>query len=429
MLASIEQKGMPKDSPILVRIFKEESELEVWKQDTTGHFQLLKVYPICRWSGDLGPEGQGRRPPGARGLLHDHPRADESEFQLLPRDQYRLPQRLRQSQRPPRRVPDDPWRLLLARLLRDDRRADRRNLFAGARILPRRPAIVPDPGLSVPHDAGESRAASHQSEHGLLEDDQGRQRPFRGDTSRAEGRRLRPALRVRRRTAAEILQAARLQCDQPLPGLRGGAGDRRSGAGEAAQRRSPVRATGQRQFAGRPGPHRTRRRLEQRLPGADRTHSAGAGAAARRDRGGRDSGAAAGRERLPRQPVRVETRRPGDARRRDRFGTAGAAGRRLLRPAVLIEQRRREAGGRDGDWKHHRAKARRRRPKPKSEVAKSEERKPEPQQANAAKPAAPQQQQEANAYAPAPAKNGNLLQGAQPVVPAGNFDSRFGGLQ
>ncbi len=29
---------MPKDSPILVRIFKEESELEVWKQDTTGHF-------------------------------------------------------------------------------------------------------------------------------------------------------------------------------------------------------------------------------------------------------------------------------------------------------------------------------------------------------------------------------------------------------
>jgi hypothetical protein len=70
------------------------------------------------------------------------------------------------------------------------------------------------------------------------------------------------------------------------------------------------------------------------------------------------------------------------------------------------------------------------RPKPKSEVAKSEERKPEPQQANAAKPAAPQQQQqEANAYAPAPARNANLLQGAQPVVPAGNFDSRFGGLQ
>ena len=67
MLTLLEQKNMPKDSPILVRIFKEESELEVWKQDTTGHFQLLKVYPICRWSGDLGPkvkEGDRQAPEG-----------------------------------------------------------------------------------------------------------------------------------------------------------------------------------------------------------------------------------------------------------------------------------------------------------------------------------------------------------------------------
>src|SRR6202167_472367 len=56
MLAALQQKNMPKDSPILVRIFKEESELEVWKQDTTGQFQLLKVYPICRWSGELWPK-------------------------------------------------------------------------------------------------------------------------------------------------------------------------------------------------------------------------------------------------------------------------------------------------------------------------------------------------------------------------------------
>ena len=50
-----------------MRIFKEEAELEVWKQDTTGHFQLLKIYPICRWSGDLGPkmhEGDRQAPEG-----------------------------------------------------------------------------------------------------------------------------------------------------------------------------------------------------------------------------------------------------------------------------------------------------------------------------------------------------------------------------
>jgi len=56
MLAEVEAKNMTKESPILVRLFKEESELEVWKQDNTGHFALLKTYPICRWSGELGPK-------------------------------------------------------------------------------------------------------------------------------------------------------------------------------------------------------------------------------------------------------------------------------------------------------------------------------------------------------------------------------------
>ena len=39
LLSLLRQKKMPKHSPILVRIFKEEAELEVWKQDTTGHFE------------------------------------------------------------------------------------------------------------------------------------------------------------------------------------------------------------------------------------------------------------------------------------------------------------------------------------------------------------------------------------------------------
>jgi murein L,D-transpeptidase YafK len=67
MLAQLQNKNMPKESPILVRVFKEESELEVWKQDTTGLYQLLKVYPICRWSGELGPkkvEGDRQAPEG-----------------------------------------------------------------------------------------------------------------------------------------------------------------------------------------------------------------------------------------------------------------------------------------------------------------------------------------------------------------------------
>nr|WP_281493725.1 murein L,D-transpeptidase family protein [Ancylobacter koreensis] len=66
-LALIQQKGMEKSSPIVVRIFKEESELEVWKETTGGEYALLKTYPICRWSGELGPkvkEGDRQAPEG-----------------------------------------------------------------------------------------------------------------------------------------------------------------------------------------------------------------------------------------------------------------------------------------------------------------------------------------------------------------------------
>ena len=67
LLSLLRQKKMPKHSPILVRIFKEEAELEVWKQDAAGRFEILKTYPICRWSGDLGPklqEGDRQVPEG-----------------------------------------------------------------------------------------------------------------------------------------------------------------------------------------------------------------------------------------------------------------------------------------------------------------------------------------------------------------------------
>jgi murein L,D-transpeptidase YafK len=67
MLADLEAKRMSKVAPILLRIFKEESELEVWKQDDSGRFALLRAYPICRWSGQLGPkikEGDRQAPEG-----------------------------------------------------------------------------------------------------------------------------------------------------------------------------------------------------------------------------------------------------------------------------------------------------------------------------------------------------------------------------
>jgi murein L,D-transpeptidase YafK len=67
MVKEIQSKNMDMESPILVRLFKEESELEIWKQDREGRFALLKTYPICRWSGELGPkikEGDRQAPEG-----------------------------------------------------------------------------------------------------------------------------------------------------------------------------------------------------------------------------------------------------------------------------------------------------------------------------------------------------------------------------
>ena len=58
---------MRPSSPILIRIYKTENKLEVWKKKTTGRFALLETYEICKWSGKLGPkfkEGDRQAPEG-----------------------------------------------------------------------------------------------------------------------------------------------------------------------------------------------------------------------------------------------------------------------------------------------------------------------------------------------------------------------------
>jgi murein L,D-transpeptidase YafK len=53
--------------PVLIRIYKKEAELEVWKRNISGRYIRLKTFPICRWSGQLGPkqkEGDRQAPEG-----------------------------------------------------------------------------------------------------------------------------------------------------------------------------------------------------------------------------------------------------------------------------------------------------------------------------------------------------------------------------
>jgi murein L,D-transpeptidase YafK len=44
------KKGMDPQAPIFIRIFKEESELEIWKLKSDGRFYHFKTYPICNWA-------------------------------------------------------------------------------------------------------------------------------------------------------------------------------------------------------------------------------------------------------------------------------------------------------------------------------------------------------------------------------------------
>lgn len=75
MLAKIRSKSMDQFSPIVLRIFKEEGVLEVWKARTDNRFEKLTEYKICAWSGRLGPkvkEGDRQAPEGFYNLTPAH---------------------------------------------------------------------------------------------------------------------------------------------------------------------------------------------------------------------------------------------------------------------------------------------------------------------------------------------------------------------
>ena len=103
--------------------------------DRRRRLQAVQDLRDLRLVGRARPQDQGRRPAVARGLLHHHARPDEPELELLPRLQHRLSQQVRPRLRPHRLEPDGARRLLVARLLLDDRRVDRRDLCAGPREL------------------------------------------------------------------------------------------------------------------------------------------------------------------------------------------------------------------------------------------------------------------------------------------------------
>jgi murein L,D-transpeptidase YafK len=82
-LNRMESLNMDRAAPILIRIYKEDSTLEVWKQDRTGKFTPLNSYPICKFSGHLGPkimEGDHQAPEGFYDITRGQMNPNSSEF-------------------------------------------------------------------------------------------------------------------------------------------------------------------------------------------------------------------------------------------------------------------------------------------------------------------------------------------------------------
>lgn len=84
VLAAQTMKSVPETAPVYVRIFKEESELEVWRARADGRYVIIKTFPICRWSGALGPkekQGDLMAPEGFYGVTRDGLKPD-SKYHL-----------------------------------------------------------------------------------------------------------------------------------------------------------------------------------------------------------------------------------------------------------------------------------------------------------------------------------------------------------
>jgi murein L,D-transpeptidase YafK len=78
------EKGMAAGRAVMIRIFKAESQLELWMEKGE-QFELFARYPICSWSGRLGPkehEGDHQAPEGLYSIgleqIHRHGRRPRS---------------------------------------------------------------------------------------------------------------------------------------------------------------------------------------------------------------------------------------------------------------------------------------------------------------------------------------------------------------
>jgi murein L,D-transpeptidase YafK len=75
LLAEMRKRDMDRNAPIMIRVFKEEGTLEIWKAKRNDRFERIAEYSVCAWSGKLGPkvkEGDRQAPEGFYNLSRAH---------------------------------------------------------------------------------------------------------------------------------------------------------------------------------------------------------------------------------------------------------------------------------------------------------------------------------------------------------------------
>jgi len=173
-LALMAEKGMSSRDPILMRAYKKESELEVWKRRADGKYAHLKTYPICRWSGQLGPkirQGDRQAPEGFYAVAPAQMNPDSANFLSFDTGYPNAYDRAH-GRTGAYLMVHGSCSSAGCYAMTDNRR----NLCHGPRGLRWRPTRFPVPGLPFPHEGGELRQAPGRPQHRVLEKPQGRLR-------------------------------------------------------------------------------------------------------------------------------------------------------------------------------------------------------------------------------------------------------------
>ncbi len=77
----LQKLGLRYGAPVFMRIFKREKELELWIEGDAQRFVLFRTYPVCTYSGELGPkqrEGDNQAPEGFYRVAADQLNAQSS---------------------------------------------------------------------------------------------------------------------------------------------------------------------------------------------------------------------------------------------------------------------------------------------------------------------------------------------------------------